>query len=203
MRNATLVHVAGHAQHEAIAADRAGFLLSDRTVLSGRDVVELGLQGDVAFLSGCDTGSVGIKRGDELAGLAVGFLRAGFRCVVAARWPVSDESTDILVRDVYSAAPDATWAQALRRAQSAMIADVARQHPYHWAGFAVWGSAVTNLDVARQRAGWTASKNFPGISGAGDKSAGSMMPVLSKIIRRRRREVIACDKTHESAGLGS
>ena len=148
MRNATLVHVAGHAQHEAIAADRAGFLLSDRTVLSGRDVVELGLQGDAAFLSGCDTGSVGIKRGDELAGLAVGFLRAGFRCVVAAGWPVSDVSTDILVRGVYSAAPDATWAQALRRAQSAMIADAARQHPYHWAGFALWGSAVTNLNVA-------------------------------------------------------
>jgi CHAT domain-containing protein/tetratricopeptide (TPR) repeat protein len=153
MRNATLVHIAGHAQHEAIAADRAGFLLSDRTVLSGRDVVELGLQGDVAFLSGCDTGSVDIKRGDELAGLAVGFLRAGYRCVVAAGWPVSDVSTDILVRGVYSAASDATWAQALRSAQRAMIADAAQQHPYHWAGFALWGSAVTNLDVARQRAG--------------------------------------------------
>jgi CHAT domain-containing protein len=156
MRDATFVHVAGHAQHEATAADRAGFLLSDRTILSGRDIVELGLQGDVAFLSGCDTGSVGIERGDELAGLAVGFLRAGFRCVVAAGWPVSDRSTDILVREVYSAVPHATWAQALRRAQSAMIADATRQHPYHWAGFALWGSAVTNLDVAGQRAGQTA-----------------------------------------------
>jgi len=37
--------------------------------------------------------------------------------------------------------------------QSAMIADSARQHPYHWAGFALWGSALTNLDVVRQRAG--------------------------------------------------
>jgi CHAT domain-containing protein len=64
----------------------------------------------------------------------------------------SEVSTDILVRGVYSAAPDATWAQALRRAQSAMIADAARQHPYHWAGFALWGSAVTNLDVARAAA---------------------------------------------------
>ena len=29
------------------------------------------------------------------------------------------------------------------------------------------------------------------------------MSVLSKIIRRRQREVIVCDKTHKSVGLGS
>jgi CHAT domain-containing protein/tetratricopeptide (TPR) repeat protein len=140
---ARIVHVAGHAEYRAASVDQAGFVLADRTILSGRDLLDSTIGAELAFLSGCDTGRFAVGYGDELTGLPVGFIRSGVPCISAAAWPVNDESTRFLVKEFYRAAqPGATYAAALRAAQLELLVDSRRKHPYHWAAFQLWGCAT-------------------------------------------------------------
>jgi CHAT domain-containing protein len=140
---ARIVHVAGHAEYRAASAAQAGFVLADRTILSGRDLLDSSIGAELAFLSGCETGRLAVDSGDELTGLPVGFIRSGVPCIAAAAWRVNDDSTRLLVRKFYRAAvPGTTYAAALRSAQLDILADSKRQHPYHWAAFQLWGCAT-------------------------------------------------------------
>jgi CHAT domain-containing protein len=140
---AHLVHVAGHAEYRAATATQAGFVLADRTILSGRDLLESRLAADLVFLSGCETGRLAVDPGDELTGLPVGFIRSGVPCIVTAAWRISDDATKRLVKAFYRASTqEPTFAAALRAAQLDMLGGSRYRHPYFWAGFQLWGSAT-------------------------------------------------------------
>jgi CHAT domain-containing protein len=94
---------------------------------------------ELLVLSACETAG-----GDDRAalGLAGAGLRAGSRSVVATLWPISDESTAILISNFYSRLQDPknSKAEALREAQRELLKLDRFRHPFFWAPFLLIGN---------------------------------------------------------------
>jgi CHAT domain-containing protein len=62
--------------------------------------------------------------------------------VLASLWSIPDQSTSRLMPEFYRGliVDRMSKAQALRRAQMALIADPATAHPYHWSAFVLIGN---------------------------------------------------------------
>ena len=88
-------------------------------ILTGADAAELDLDGtQLVVLSACDSASGDAEFGEGVFGLHRAFLVAGATCVVAALWPVSDLSTQVLMLRLYEhLAAGATVRAALAAAQ--------------------------------------------------------------------------------------
>lgn len=100
------------------------------------------LQADLVTLSACDSGLGKEMGGEGLVGLVRAFQFAGARSVLASLWSVADDSTAILMKHFYTHLRQGrTKDEALRAAQLDLIRSGQREisHPYHWAGFALYG----------------------------------------------------------------
>jgi len=88
---------------------------------------------ELLVLSACDT-AVGDERAAlGLAGVAV---RAGARSALATLWPVNDRASAQLIAEFYrQLAGPASRAQALQRAQAALLATREYRHPAYWSPF--------------------------------------------------------------------
>lgn len=110
-----------------------------------RELYRLPLAARLIVLSACESGVGEIAGGDEVVGLARGFLGAGRdpagRELIASLWNVHDATAADLMDHFYGALLATTEgrpATALRSAQCGAIAQ--RQHPYYWAPFFVIGA---------------------------------------------------------------
>ena len=110
------------------------------------------LQADVVILSACDTGLGREVAGEGILGLTRAFQYAGARSVVASLWKVADWSTaELMVRFYRSLRAGRSAAEALSEAQRSLLRAPLRvgggaqerrrdaSHPYHWAGFVLFG----------------------------------------------------------------
>ena len=89
--------------------------------LTATDVLQLNLDGAIVALSACESARNQVLAGDELLGLARGFLGAGASTLVASLWLVQDETTAWTMEDWYARLHDgASRATALREAQLAL-----------------------------------------------------------------------------------
>jgi CHAT domain-containing protein/tetratricopeptide (TPR) repeat protein len=99
---------------------KSGLAMADDEILTVSDVFGLQLRGArLAVLSACETGMIGTTLPDEVIGLPVALLQAGFAGVIASLWSVYQTSTAILMERFYR-----LWredgmepAEALRQAQ--------------------------------------------------------------------------------------
>ncbi|MBB5803143.1 CHAT domain-containing protein [Saccharothrix ecbatanensis] len=100
------------------------------------------LRARLFVLAACHAGTGSVEFGSEYVGFPGAFLAAGARQVLAPLWAVSDTSTALLMRHFYTAlATPVSPAAALREAQQQVAANPATAHPYHWAGFQLFGAA--------------------------------------------------------------
>ena len=167
-----VVHIASHFSFQPGNETLSYLLLGDGTKLSVADLKALppseGV--DLLTLSACNTG-VGSENaeGKEVEGLGVQAQNKIAKAVLASLWEVSDESTSLLMQNFYrfrEAEPGVTKAEALRRAQLAMLrGDTKRSedggetrgagtananarkdsrarfaHPYYWSAFFLIGN---------------------------------------------------------------
>jgi CHAT domain-containing protein len=132
------LHFATHAIFRKDNPLFSGLKLSDGWLIA-HDLYSRRLECSLATLSACRTGMSAVVPGDELLGLARGFLSSGARAVMVSLWAAHDEATAQLMVECYSRmAQGASRARALREAQQAV-----RQlfpHPYYWAAFALIGA---------------------------------------------------------------
>jgi CHAT domain-containing protein len=94
---------------------------------------------ELLTLSACQTAAGDNRSALGIAGIAV---RAGVESAVATLWYINDEATVPLIEEFYRQLrqPNITKAEALRKAQLKMIADVSYNHPAVWSPFILIGN---------------------------------------------------------------
>ena len=97
------------------------------------------LECDLATLAACDTGMNLVTAGDELHGLARGFLAAGARSVLACLWAAHDATTAQLMPAFYARLAGGMGKAAALRASQLELREQF-PHPYYWASFALIGA---------------------------------------------------------------
>ncbi|MCL4798695.1 MAG: CHAT domain-containing protein [Burkholderiales bacterium] len=139
-----VVHLASHARFDADS--RRSFLLT----YDGRmtiDRLEASMKAnrfrdepiELLFLSACQTAAGDERAALGLAGVAV---KAGARSALATLWHINDQASSMLVAEFYRqlGEPGVTKAEALRRAQRKLLADLRYRHPGYWSPFLVIGN---------------------------------------------------------------
>ena len=103
-----------------------------------RDICAQNLRAEIVTLSACETGLNKIFAGDEILGLARGFLSAGANSLVLSLWTVNDEAATGLMSNFYIELQRGKTASAsLKIAQCGFIER--GPHPYFWSPFALIG----------------------------------------------------------------
>jgi CHAT domain-containing protein/predicted negative regulator of RcsB-dependent stress response len=106
--------------------------------LTVRDIYHLSFQGSFVALSACETALNSIVAGEELIGLARGFLSIGASSLLLTLWTVNDEAAARLMKDFYeNLRAGETAASALRTSQRGMLKT--EPHPYYWSPFVLIG----------------------------------------------------------------
>jgi CHAT domain-containing protein len=132
-----LIHLACHGQFRPDNPMFSSLHLADGWV-TVRDVTANRLRAELVTLSACETGLSKILPGEEILGLARGFLSAGAKSLVLTLWTVNDVATAGLMEDVYgNLQRGKTIAASLRVAQINLIKR--GEHPYFWSPFFVIG----------------------------------------------------------------
>ncbi len=117
------------------SADSAGN--SDRT-LNTYEIYNLKLKSDMVVLSGCNTGSGKLQKGEGVMSLARGFLYAGCPSIIMTLWNVEDVSSSVMMLEFYRNIKNGySKDEALRRAKINYItkADPLKAHPHFWLGY--------------------------------------------------------------------
>ncbi len=133
------LHIAAHGIFRADNPMFSSLKLGD-TWLNLFDIFNLQLGAELTVLSACETGTSTVWEGDELLGLARGFLYAGTPSLVVSLWTVNDRSTAELMRHFYEGLQrGVSKAQALQQAVIAVKSEF--PHPYYWAPFLLMGKS--------------------------------------------------------------
>lgn len=149
MGSARFVHLATHGRLNEAAPLYSGLALTrgpgDDGVLEARELMDLDLKAEMVVLSACESGLGKQVRGEGVLGLTWALFVAGAPTTVVTQWQVEDTSTGALMSGFYKALLQPgkgalpTKAEALRRAQLALMKDGKHTHPYYWAPFVVVG----------------------------------------------------------------
>ncbi len=113
-------------------------LFSDRN-LNIADAALLGLKNtDLVVLSACQTALQANSNGEEFAGIAYLFERAGADSVIASLWLAKDEETkELMIKFYQNLKQGKTKGEALRQAKLSLI----DKHPLYWSPFILIGDA--------------------------------------------------------------
>ena len=132
-----LIHLACHGQFRPDNPMFSSLHLADGWI-TVQDLTSQRLRAKLVTLSACETGLSKVFAGDELLGLARGFLAAGAASLVVSLWTVNDEAAARLMQRFYLFLQRGqSVAASLKDAQFELIADGA--HPYLWAPFVAIG----------------------------------------------------------------
>jgi CHAT domain-containing protein/tetratricopeptide (TPR) repeat protein len=131
------LHLACHGQFRSENPLFSSLHLADGWI-TVRDICRQRLNAELVTLSACETGLNEIFAGDEILGLARGFLTAGARSLVLSLWTVNDAATTRLMSEFYTQLEAGKPAsKSLQIAQCSFIRQNA--HPYFWSPFALIG----------------------------------------------------------------
>lgn len=139
-RAADILHIATHGLFRPDNPFFSALKLADGWI-DVREIYRLPLAARLVVLSACESGATEIHSGDEVVGLARGFLGAGAQELLVSLWNVHDAAAAALMNCFYATLTAKGSAHrpaaALRLAQQQAIA--AQQHPYYWAPYFVIG----------------------------------------------------------------
>lgn len=132
-----ILHLACHAQFRTDNPLFSALKLGNGW-LTVREAYGLKLTASLVTLSACETGVNAVAPGEELIGMARGFLSAGAPSVLLSLWMVDDEATAELMAEFYRKLQDtASPSMSIRAAQMNALKE--RPHPFFWSPFALVG----------------------------------------------------------------
>jgi tetratricopeptide (TPR) repeat protein len=133
-------HFAGHANFRADNPFYSSLQLHDAPVFAA-DLRTRRVAVRLATLSACHSGGGASAPGEEFSGMVRSLLEMGARSVIAALWPVSDESAAFWMSAFYKRWLDGqSLTRSIREAQD----DTRREwpSPYHWSAFTLFGAEI-------------------------------------------------------------
>jgi CHAT domain-containing protein len=140
----SIVHLATHGQFSSNADDTFILTWDGRINVKQLDQLLRSREGklnpiELLVLSACQTATGDKRAALGMAGVAV---RSGARSTLASLWSVGDRSTASLMIEFYRelGKPGVTKAEALRRAQVALLHQDDYTSPYYWAPFVLLGN---------------------------------------------------------------
>ncbi|PZV09011.1 MAG: hypothetical protein DCF22_19200 [Leptolyngbya sp.] len=140
----SIVHLATHGQFSSNADNTFILTWDGRINVKQLDQLLRAREGnlnpiELLVLSACQTATGDRRAALGMAGVAV---RSGARSTLASLWSVSDRSTATLMIEFYRelGKPGMTKAEALRRAQVALLHQDDYTSPYYWAPFVLLGN---------------------------------------------------------------
>ena len=146
-RKFPLMHVASHFRFSPGTEVNSFLLLGDGQHLTIGDIRTQNYRFDnfdLLTLSACDTGLGGGRdeQGKEIEGFGVIAQQQGAKSVLATLWQVSDQSTAMLMTDLYRRrqSDGLTKVEALRQSQIALHSNSKYSHPFYWAPFILMGN---------------------------------------------------------------
>ena len=132
-----LVHLATHGCFQKEGCPGVGLEANNILFANGKtfniaDAALLGLENtDLIVLSACQTAMKADSNGEEIAGVAYLFERAGADAVIASLWNAEDGITkDIMVKFYENVKEGMTKVEALRQAKLGYVRD--NIHPFYW-----------------------------------------------------------------------
>lgn len=132
-----ILHLACHGQFRPESPLFSSLHLADGR-LTMRDISALRLKAELVTLSACETGVHKIFAGEEILGLARGFLSAGAKSLLLSLWTVNDEATSRLMQIFYEQRRcGKSSAKSLQIAQKRFAERGV--HPYFWSPFLLIG----------------------------------------------------------------
>jgi len=135
--SADVLHIACHGRFRSDNPFFSALHLADGWMIV-RDAYALRLNCALVALSACETGLSALAPGDDLVGLARGFLLAGAPTLLVSLWMVDDAATAELMTQFYRfLLIGARPAAALREAQRKLLST--HPHPFFWAPFMLIG----------------------------------------------------------------
>jgi CHAT domain-containing protein len=143
-----LLHIASHFQFSSGGAEANSFLLlGDGEQLTLSDIRTQNYRFDnleLLTLAACNTGMGGGRdeNGREIEGFGVIAQQQGAKAVLATLWAVDDQSTSMLMAQMYRRRQEQhlTKIEALRQAQLSLMAQSRYAHPFYWAPFILMGN---------------------------------------------------------------
>ena len=143
---APILHLATHGQFSSKPEETFILTWEDRIdvneleqLLKVREETPKLIPIELLVLSACQTAQGDDRAALGLAGIA---LKSGARSTVGTLWSVSDESTALLINEMYQqiATAPKNKAQILREAQLKLIRSEQFNHPFYWAPFVLVGN---------------------------------------------------------------
>ncbi|NEO54174.1 MAG: CHAT domain-containing protein [Okeania sp. SIO3B5] len=132
-----LVHLATHGCFQkggcpGVGLEANNILFANRETFNIADAALLGLENtDLIVLSACQTAMKADSNGEEIAGVAYLFERAGADAVIASLWNAEDGITkDIMVNFYENVKEGMTKVEALRQAKLGYVRE--NIHPFYW-----------------------------------------------------------------------
>jgi CHAT domain-containing protein/tetratricopeptide (TPR) repeat protein len=116
-------------------------------VLHAFELYNMQLNADLAVLSACNSGMGKLARGEGIFSIARGFSYAGVPNIIMSKWPVSDWSTELLMKQFYrNLKTGMPIDEALQQAKIKYINDNRKSAnllaPFYWGGFVLSGNST-------------------------------------------------------------
>ena len=136
------VHLACHGVVDDRIPELSGLAFAGGELLTAERIQHSRIPTELAVLSACRSSGETVAAGEGVVGLTRSFLVAGATRVLCTTWQVADGSTARLMSRFHRArrADGARDVDALRSARLALLRGAGTGHPYHWAGFQLWGA---------------------------------------------------------------
>ena len=146
-----IVHLAMHTKINDYNPRHSQLLLTGKQ--AGKDsltifeVYGMKFKTKLMVLSGCNTGSGELNRGEGVMSLARSFFYAGVDNIILTKWAVADKSSSKLMRHFYKHLKDGhATDKSLQMAKLNYLQqeDPVKLHPYYWSGYISVGKPVGN-----------------------------------------------------------
>jgi len=108
IKDSNWVHFACHGVQNAAEPSKSALLLAGDDRLTLENLASLRIpNGELAFLSACQTAKGDVKLSEEAVHLSAGMLVSGYKGVIATMWSVADTVAPRVAKDVYQHLKDA------------------------------------------------------------------------------------------------